>query len=138
MATDRVTLLHEWFERVWTRGDIDAIDRLMAPDVVIHGLQDAEGNELSGREGFIPFFHRFRGAFPDIEVVVEDTVAEGDLIAARCSVRATHGGHTLGFAATFRPVAFTGMCFVRVRNGKIVEGWNNFDFATMSSQLQPV
>ena len=29
------------------------------------------------------------------------------------------------------------LCFIRVRNGQIVEGWNNFDFATMSTQLQP-
>jgi len=63
MANDPVTLLHEWFEHVWNRGDIGAIDRLLAPDVVIHGLQDADGRELQGRQGFIPFFHRFREAF---------------------------------------------------------------------------
>jgi len=136
MANDPVTLLHEWFEHVWNRGDIGAIDRLLAPDVVIHGLQDANGHRLQGKEGFIPFFHRFRDAFPDMQIAVEDTVVEGDKIAARCTVRGTHRGHTLGIAATQRPVEFTGMCIVRVRNGQIVEGWNNFDFATMSTQLQ--
>jgi len=54
MADDRVTLLHEWFEHVWNRGDLTAIDRLMSPDVVIHGLQDADGNPLQGKQGFIP------------------------------------------------------------------------------------
>jgi len=137
MADDRVTLVHEWFEQVWNRGDVAAIDRLMADDVVIHGLQDADGRQLEGKQGFIPFFHRFREAFPDLQIVVEDTVVEGDTMACRCTVRGTHRGHTLGFAATHRPVDFSGMCIVRVRNGKIVEGWNNFDFATMSAQLQP-
>lgn len=137
MANDRETLIHEWFEHVWNRGDTSAIERLMAPDAVIHGLQDADGNQLQGREGFVPFFHRFRDAFPDMQIVVEDTIVEGDKIACRCTVRGTHRGHTLGFAATQRPVDFTGMCIVRVRNGQIVEGWNNFDFATMNTQLQP-
>ena len=120
-----------------SQGDEATIHRLMAPDVVIHGLQDADGHELQGRQGFIPFFHRFREAFPDMQIVVEDTIVEGDRMACRCTVRGTHRGHTLGFAATQRPVEFTGMCMVRVRDGRIVEGWNNFDFATMQAQLQP-
>ncbi len=63
----RRTLLHEWFEEVWNRGDAAAIDRLLAPDAVIHGLQDADGNEVKGKEGFIPFFRNFRDAFPDLQ-----------------------------------------------------------------------
>jgi len=137
MANDRVTLIHEWFEQVWNRGDAAAIDRLLAPDAVIHGLRDADGTDLTGKAHFLPFVQRYREAFPDMQIVVEDVVVEGDKIAGRCVVRGTHRGHTLGFAATNRPVEFTGMCFVRVRDGQIVEGWNNFDLATMSTQLQP-
>jgi len=137
MADDRATLIHEWFEHVWNRGDLTAIDRLMSPDVVIHGLQDADGNPLQGKQGFIPFCNRFREAFPDLQVVVEDAIVEGDRIACRCTGRGTHRGETLGFAPTQRPIDITGMCIVRVRDGQIVEGWNNFDFATMGAQLQP-
>ena len=137
MADDRVTLVHEWFEQVWNRGDVAAINRLMAPDAVIHGLREPGGAHPNGRDSFIPFFHKFRDAFPDLQIVVEDAIVEGDKIACRCTVRGTHRGHTLGFAATLKPVEFTGMCIIRVRDGQIVEGWNNFDFATMSTQLQP-
>ena len=136
MSDNRVTLIHQWFEQVWNQGDESAIDRLMADDAVSHGLIDAEGNPLQGKADFKPFFRRFRNAFPDMQIVVEDTIVEGDKIAARCTVRATHSGDTLGFAATHRPVEFTGICIVRVRDGQLVEGWNNFDFATMLSQLQ--
>ena len=136
MADGR-TLLHQWFEEVWNRGDAAAIDRLLAADVVFHGLQDANGNEVQGKDGFIPFFRRFREAFPDLQVDVEDVIVEGDKMVCRCVVRGTHGGDTLGITATQRQVEFTGMCWVRVRDGQLVEGWNNFDFATMSAQLQP-
>jgi predicted ester cyclase len=50
-------------------------------------------------------------------------------------VRGKHSGDSLGFAATHSPVEFTGMTIVRVKDGKIVEGWNNFDFMRMYQQV---
>jgi predicted ester cyclase len=62
-------------------------------------------------------------------------MVEGDKIAARCTVRGTHAGDGLGLAATNMPVEFTGICIVRVRDGKIIEAWNNFDFMSMFQQV---
>jgi steroid delta-isomerase-like uncharacterized protein len=131
------SLIHRWFEEVWNKGRAEAIDEMFACDGVAHGLTDESGNELCGPEGFKPFFENFRKAFPDLQVKVEDTVIEGDKIAARCTVRGTHGGDSLGIAATNRPVEFTGMTIVRVKDGKIAEAWNNFDFMAMFQQLGP-
>jgi predicted ester cyclase len=50
-------------------------------------------------------------------------------------VRGKHQSDSLGFAATNQPTEFTGITIVRVRDGKIVEAWNNFDFMTMRKQL---
>jgi steroid delta-isomerase-like uncharacterized protein len=135
MPEENKVVIERWFEEVWNRGREEAIDELFAEDGVAHGLADASGGELRGPGGFKPFFRRFRESFPDIEVVVEDTVSEGDRVAARCSVRGRHQSDSLGFAATHQPVEFTGICIVRVRDGKIVEAWNNFDFMSMFRQL---
>jgi len=62
-------------------------------------------------------------------------IAEGDLVAARCSVRGKHTGDHLGFAASDSPVEFTGITIVRIKDGKIVEAWNNFDFMKMYKQI---
>ena len=62
-------------------------------------------------------------------------IAEGDLVAARCSVRGKHTGDHLGIAASNALVQFTGMSLVRIKDGKIVEGWNNFDFMKMNKQI---
>ena len=130
---DNKALIRRWFEEVWNKGRVEAIDELFAPEGLAHGLgSDAP---LRGPDNFKPFFHTFKGAFPDIEVVVADVIAEGDKVAARCVVRGRHQGHTLGFAATERPVEFHGICIVRVRDGQIIEAWNNFDFMTMYQQL---
>ncbi len=105
------------------------------PTASPHGLTGAGGAPLRGAANFKPFFHTFKQAFPDIEVVVEDTIAEGDKVVARCTVRGQHHGDTLGFAATKRPVLFDGITITRWRDGQIVEAWNNFDFLGMYHQL---
>ena len=135
MAEQPETLIHRWLEEVWNKGRAEAIDEMFASEGIAHGLTDPEGKELCGPEGFKPFFESFRNAFPDIKVTVEDTVTEGDKIAARCRVEGTHRGEGLGVASTGKRVAFTGMVIIRVQEGKIVEAWNNFDFMTMFQQI---
>lgn len=130
-----MTILEHWFEEVWNKGRESAIDEMLDPAVVGHGLTDADGKEVDGIHAFKVFYKQFRSAFPDIRVEVEDTVSEGDKIVARCLVTATHDGHGLGIPPTNKPVKFTGLCMVRVRDGRIVESWNNFDFLKMQQQL---
>ncbi len=129
------SVMRRWFEEVWNKGREEAIDEMFAAEGVAHGLVDENGEELRGPAGFKPFFRRFREAFPDIQVTVEDCICEGDKAAARCSVRGTHGGDALGVAATNNAVEFDGLCIIRVRDGKIVEAWNNFDFARLNQQI---
>lgn len=134
-TADNAAVVRRWFEEVWNRGREEAIDELFDEEGVAHGLADATGAALRGPTGFKPFFRRFREAFPGMEVVVEDTISEGDKVAARCSVRGRHRGDSLGFKATDSPVEFDGICIVRISDGKIVEAWNNFDFMSMFRQL---
>ncbi|HEX3085155.1 MAG TPA: ester cyclase [Pyrinomonadaceae bacterium] len=128
-------LMRRWFEEVWNQGRADAVPELFAVDGVAHGLSDDPAQPMRGPSEFLPFHGQFRGAFPNIEVVVEDQIAEGDLVATRCIVRGKHTGDHLGFAATNSPVDFTGIAITRIKDGKIVEAWNNFDFMKMYRQL---
>lgn len=135
MSEENIALIRRWFEEVWNKGREEAIDELFAENGIAHGLADVAGSALRGPQDFKPFFRTFRSAFPDIEVVVEDTVAEGDKVAARCVVRGKHQSDSLGFAATGQATEFTGITIVRIEKGKIAEAWNNFDFMTMYKQL---
>jgi predicted ester cyclase len=125
-------LAREWFAQVWNQLDESAIDRLMHPEGLVHGL----GPEpLRGPDQFKPFFHTFRNALGGIRVDITRTVVQGDTCAVLCRVVATHVGHTLGAPATNRDVDFTGITMLRVKDGRIVEGWNVFDFLTMYQQI---
>jgi steroid delta-isomerase-like uncharacterized protein len=135
MSDENIALIRRWFEEVWNQGHEEVIDELFAADGIAHGLADEAGNALRGPQDFKPFFRKFRSAFPEIEIVVEDTVAEGDKVAASCLVRGKHQSDSLGFAATGQSTEFTGITIIRIEQGKIVEAWNNFDFMTMYKQL---
>ena len=126
------SLLHRWFDEVWNQKREDAIDEMMAEDVVVHGL----GPEpIVGRENFKPFFRSFSSAFPDIQVTVEDALTDGNRMSCRCTVRGTHTGEGLGFPPTNQPVEFTGGGMCIVEDGKFKEVWNEFDFMKMNTQM---
>ena len=135
MAEEYATFLHRWFEEVWNNRREDAIDEMLVEEVIAHGLTDAEGNTIRGREGFKTLHRAFLSAYSDMKITVEDTVTEGDKIAARCTVRATHTGEGIGVLPTNQPVEFTTMTMVRIKDGKIVEAWNEVDFMKMYSQV---
>ena len=118
------TLTYRWFQEVWNNGRKEAIDELLDVNGVIHGI---EGIDVPGPKGFKVFYDNFRNQFPKIHVEVEDTVSQEGYETSRCLVTATDANN--------QTVKFTGMTFVRVKDNKIVESWNNFDFLSMYQQL---
>lgn len=125
----------EWFDEVWNRGSESAIDRLMATDAPFHGLPTPDGRPLVGPAHVKPMVRQFRAAFPDIRIDVERALAEGEYVAVQCRVTATHCGPELGCAPTNKPVEIHGMGIAHVRDGRIVEAWNAFDFMTLYQQV---
>jgi len=126
--------IREWYEEVWNKRDLSAITRMMAPDVVVHGLAQG-GGALHGPDGFLQFHRAFTSAFPDLRLHVEDAIEQGDRVAMRFTATGTHSGDGLGFPATNRPMRVSGMTIARVVDGKFVEGWNVFDALGMMQQL---
>ena len=129
---DPDSVARRWFREVWDEGRESAIDELMAPDAVAHGLG---GPPMRGPAEFKPFHRTFLNAFGDLEVQILRTVVQGDMVAVHCHVTARHVGEALGGPPTNKPVEFEGMAIIRVVNGKVAEGWNAFDFLTMYQQM---
>jgi steroid delta-isomerase-like uncharacterized protein len=128
-------VVRQWFKEVWEEGREESIDRLMAPDALVHGLAGSSNAPVQGPAGFKPFFQVMRAALGDIRIDVKRTIVEGEMCAAHCHVRARHTGDALGAPATGRPVDLWGVTLARVQDGRIVEGWNCFEFLSMYQQL---
>jgi steroid delta-isomerase-like uncharacterized protein len=124
--------VRRFFEEVWSTGNVALRDSFLAADYRGHVAGSAEPLD---REGWTAWFTGFREAFPDAQFTVEDMVAEGNLVAARLTMRGTHQGELNGIPPTGREVVVSGMSFERIVDGRIVEGWNENDALGMLVQL---
>ena len=88
-----------------------------------------------GIDGIKAFYATVWSAFPDARLELEDVIEEGDKLAARFALRATHRGEFMGVPATGRPIAITGITILRFRDGKCVERWSEANFLAMLQQI---
>jgi steroid delta-isomerase-like uncharacterized protein len=77
----------------------------------------------------------YRNAFPDVQLSIEDQVAEGDKVVTRWIGRGTHQGELMGVAPTGNQVRVDGMTISRIEDGKIIEEWEIYDALGMMQQL---
>ena len=112
--------------------NLDALDEIVASDMTDH---DPAPGQAPGLEGVKQYFSSLHTAFPDVQMNIEEMIAEGDKIVARVSVSGTHQGEFMGIDSTGNRVAITRIDILRIADGKIVEHWGNFDDLGMMQQL---
>jgi steroid delta-isomerase-like uncharacterized protein len=121
------------FDAIFNEGRLDEADALFEPDARFHS--PAQPEPFVGPEGFKAFVGGLRAAFPDMRVTIEDLIAEGDIVALRAQIRATHTGVYRGIPPTLRTIAPSEMVMVRMRAGRVAEAWQMFDGLTVMRQL---
>jgi predicted SnoaL-like aldol condensation-catalyzing enzyme len=115
MSEHNKAIMRRFFHEVWSQGNLALVDELLARDWVGH----APPSELDGPAELKRFIAAQRLACPDLQVTVEDQVAEGDRVATRWTARAAPG--RLG--AEGRPGQWSGITWARLADGRMIEGW---------------
>ena len=110
---------------IWSGGDVDELDRLVAPDVLHHDPYDPHASD--GLEGLKKSIAANRAAFPDLHIAIEDQVAEGDRVATRWVATMTHRGEFMGIAPSGARATVRGITIERFADGLIVESWRQMD-----------
>jgi steroid delta-isomerase-like uncharacterized protein len=131
-ASKRVA--ERWFEQVWNQKSEAAIDELFFSGGKCYGFPEPD-SALSPEE-FKALHRNFCGAFPDFHAHIEDLVAEGDHVAVRWKITMTHLGDHLGFPASGKQAVLHGSSFIIVKNGQIMDGWNQMDMTGFIHKLQ--
>jgi predicted ester cyclase len=103
--------------------------------VTAHGIGSDEPVDL---EGVKLFYEMLWGAFPDVQVTIEELVGEGETVAFRVTVRGTHRGEFMGVAPSGNEVTIGVHNFYRFRGGKVVERWTNPDMLGLMVQIGAV
>jgi len=111
-------------DEVWTRGNIDVVDEIFAPDFVGHhpGQPDWVGPDAV-KQAVV----NARAAFPDFAEHVEDVIVEGDRVVTRFTASGTHLGPYRGLAPTGRRMQMAEMAVFRIARNRIVEKWGLMD-----------
>jgi steroid delta-isomerase-like uncharacterized protein len=131
-SEENKALLRAVIEQVFTGKDLTRIDSIFDADVVNHSLPPGLP---SGREGVRVAIAGFLAAFPDVRVIAEELLTEGDKAVARWSAQGTHLGAFNGIPPTGRTVRVSGIVICRLRDGRIVEEWEQFDLLGLLQQL---
>src|SRR5215211_5830656 len=121
-AEQNKALVRRFFEAHEGKADLDALDKMMAPDFVSH-VRRLPGQQPD-REGYKWAIAEYSAAFSDRRFLVQQQVAEGDTVVTRFIVRATHDRREiLGVAPTGREVDYKAVAVHRISGDKIVEEW---------------
>ena len=123
-------MVRRWFEEVWNQRRLETIDELLAPDARVHDMT-APGTVIEGLEHFRAAAQQIYTAFGEIHMTVEDIFGDGDRVVVRVSGRLKHTGPLGPLPPTGEEVTVPIMSIIHVRDGKFVEGWNNWDIASV-------
>ena len=88
---------------------------LCAPNYTAH----IAGIPPMNREGHNQFGLMFYAGFPDIYHTIDETVAEGDKVTVRCTLRGTHKGNFMGVPPTDKPLTTSFIAILRIADGKV-------------------
>lgn len=121
-------IVEDWYALF--NGDFSKLDVAAESVEFTDPLAEAHGRDQV--EGFIREMHT---AFPDMELTVEDMVADGDLAMVEWSVTATHEGELNGIPPTGREVEQRGMEKLLISHNKVKESYVYFDQHEMLTQL---
>jgi steroid delta-isomerase-like uncharacterized protein len=129
IAADKMTASRVLLEKMG-QGDFSKLDEIYGPGFVAHAggkKFSLEEDNASGRA--------IRTAVPDLQVMVDHLIGEGDLVAVRWRARGTNTVAAAGMPGNGAAMEVEGMTIFRFKNGRIVEEWSLTDRLAMMNQL---
>jgi len=125
--------VHRFFEECWNRGNLNTASEFLSERVRFH--DPVFPNLNAGIQNVKNHIEGCRKAFPDLNFTIDDTIAERDEVVIHWTGRGTHRGSFLGMQPTNRKVTVNGTSIFKLEGDKIIEGYANWNLATMMAQL---
>ena len=101
--------------------------------LIIHGFPP---NLPTNKEGFKQFIYLLWKAFPDIRIMFDDIIIEGNKVACRYNLTGTHKGEFMDLRPTDKQFRVNGMTIFSFRDTKCVQRWNLVDMISLMEQLR--
>jgi steroid delta-isomerase-like uncharacterized protein len=133
MTQENTAVVRRGIEEILNRGRMEVADEIFGPGFVFH--TPAQPEPFYGPEGFKQYVSTIRSAFPDIRFTIEDLFGEDDRVVARWSADLTHRGEFFGIPPTGNSATLTGMHTYHLKDGVIVEEWQELSALSLIQQL---
>lgn len=132
MSTDtNKQLVRRFVQEIFVAGRSESVDDLVAPDFVSHTW----GMTEDGPAKLKATIERLSTTLRDAEFTVDDLIAEDDRVAARLTASATVVDEFMGMPAAGKRYTIGEIHIFRIRDGKMVEHWHQYDTAGMMRQI---
>ncbi len=131
MSDENKAVVRRFVDEIFVDGRLDQVDELVTEDFVWH----AQPAPIEGRDGLREAMRRVASGLSDPDFVIEDLVAEGDLVAARLTATARQTGPFMGLPPSGKRYRIEELHLFRVRDGRISEHWHQFDQLGLMRQL---
>ena len=122
-----------YIQELFNEGQLDRAQDYVAQNYVLH---NAPPSFPTGVEAIRHVVSLFRSAFPDLKITIDDLISEGNLVAARSTMRGTHRGEFFGILATQKQVVVPSLTLVRIVEGRVAESWVQNDMMGLVNQLK--
>ncbi|HJR82278.1 MAG TPA: ester cyclase [Anaerolineales bacterium] len=132
MSEQLKTAAQNLIEKGFNQKDPSAFESYFSPALKDHALPPGMPEGFEGRK---MFYSAMLAAFPDMQVRIEDVLAEGNKLVTRWSAEGTQSGELMGIPATGKKVSISGIAIDRFENGQSVEHWEIFDQMGLMQQL---
>jgi steroid delta-isomerase-like uncharacterized protein len=132
---DQETRVRRVIDEALNKGNVGALDEIMAPEVICH---QPPGPDISGLPAYKQFTQELRKAYSDMHFTVDEFIRQGETDMIRYTMRGVHTGSMPGGVSippTGRRVAMTGVEVIHTMNGKAVEQWIYNDTLGLMQQL---
>ncbi len=129
---EKKQLVRHYIDQIINRKNLAAMDDLCDPMMQWHG---GSAGDFNSRDQLKAAMNSLYAVFPDIQAAEEALFAEGDLIATRWTISATHNTPAFGAPPTGNRLVWMGIDIFRVEDGKIVEEWAGDDTMALMQQI---
>ena len=125
-------IVRRFVEEIFVQGRKETVDELLSDDFVAHTWPSTTGDPKADLKSAI---ERAAAGLSDPVFAIDDLIAEGDRVAARLTTAATQSGEFMGMPPSGKRYSIEEIHWFRLRDGKVVEHWHQFDQMGMMKQL---
>ena len=127
-STQNKTISQRFIEEVFNARKTEEANNFVTPDVIYHGM----GEEVRGLEEFKRWVAEDLSAFPDMKITIVDNFAEGNKVAVRWTLKATHEKDFADFPATHKKFETQGVEIFHFEGNKVKEAWTLSDMSVLA------